>query len=88
MDPSIRPADARYRYRVAVEVTGSNGQVERTVAQFDSDTQMSHGQIHAEVEADIEGHTSDRRSVRQAIAQIAQGATVSVLIISAGQRAR
>lgn len=86
IDPSIQPADPRYRYRVRVTIMDDTGATLDTVGTIDSDAPMSHAQLTALIAQDIEAGVSPRTSERRSVAQMVNPQAVDVLVISAGRR--
>ena len=87
-DPGIRPDDPRFRYRVLVTATGAAAQAVSFAIDVNSDTRMSRDQIEDMVRENFDGEGSSGRSSSQAIASLGAQASITVRVLTAGQRAR
>lgn len=87
IDPALRPGDERYRYRVLVEFTGTDGNPDSAVVEIRTDQAQTMDSIRANINELIDWDRYPRASRQQVIASSLLNADAQVTVISVGRRA-
>lgn len=86
VEPGITLHAERFHYRVLVRVTDQSGHSADTVVDYRTDKPMSRDDIASDLSSRFTPSMGSKPSTRRELGTVQQGATVEVVILSAGRR--